>query len=75
MAGGKGTRVASVNDAILKPMLPIYGKPVLQHQIECLKRQGITEITLAIGHLGEQIRSRLKNVKTPIGRDFFAILR
>ena len=72
MAGGKGTRVASVNDAIPKP---IYGKPVLQHQIECLKRQGITEITLAIGHLGEQIRSRLKNVKTPIGRDFFAILR
>ena len=38
-------------------MLPICGKPVLQHQIECLKRQGITEITLAIGHLGEQISS------------------
>lgn len=55
MAGGKGTRVASVNDAIPKPMLPICGKPVLQYQIECLKRQGITEITLAIGHLGKQI--------------------
>jgi len=55
MAGGRGTRVASVNDAIPKPMLPICGKPVLLHQIECLRRQGITEITLAIGHLGEQI--------------------
>ena len=55
MAGGKGARVASVNGAVPKPMLPICGQPVLQHQIECLKRQGITEITLAIGHMGEQI--------------------
>lgn len=55
MAGGKGTRVASVNDTLPKPMLPICGKPVLQHQVECLRRQGITEITLTIGHLGEQI--------------------
>ena len=54
MAGGRGTRVASVNDAIPKPMLPICGKPVLLHQIECLRRQGITEITLAIGHLGDR---------------------
>lgn len=55
MAGGKGTRVASVNHTLPKPMLPICGKPVLLHQIECLKRQGITEIILTISHLGEQI--------------------
>lgn len=55
MAGGKGTRVASVNKSIPKPMLPIAGKPVLLHQVECLKRQGIVDIILAIGHLGEQI--------------------
>lgn len=56
MAGGKGTRVASVNQNVPKPMLPIYGKPVLLHQVECLKRQGIYDITLAIGYLGTQIR-------------------
>lgn len=55
MAGGKGTRVASVNRTLPKPMLPICGKPVLLHQIQCLRGQGITEITLAVGHLGEQI--------------------
>lgn len=55
MAGGKGTRVASVNGTLPKPMLPICGKPVLLHQIACLKRQGITDITLTIGHLGQQI--------------------
>lgn len=55
MAGGKGTRVASVDQTLPKPMLPICGKPVLLHQIECLRRQEITEITLTIGHLGKQI--------------------
>lgn len=55
MAGGKGTRVASVNDSVPKPLLPVCGKPVLQYQVECLKRQGVTEITMAVGHLGEQI--------------------
>lgn len=55
-AGGKGTRVASVDGSLPKPMLPILGKPVLQYQIECLRRQGISKIILTIGHLGDQIR-------------------
>lgn len=59
MAGGRGTRVASVNGALPKPMLPICGKPVLLHQIECLRRQGITRITLTVGHLREQIEAFL----------------
>lgn len=57
MAGGKGTRVASVNRDLPKPMLPISGKPVLEYEIECLRRQGITDIILSIGHLGEQIQA------------------
>ena len=60
-AGGKGTRVASVNSALPKPMLPICGKPVLQHQVECLRRQGIKRIILTIGHLGEQIRNYFRD--------------
>lgn len=55
-AGGKGTRVASVDSSIPKPLLPVAGKPVLQHQIECLRRQGVERITLTIGHLGSLIR-------------------
>lgn len=64
MAGGKGTRVASVNGTLPKPMLPICGKPVLLHQIACLKRQGITDITLTIGHLGQQISDYFGDGKT-----------
>lgn len=55
-AGGKGTRVSSLNNSVPKPLLPVAGKPVLQHQIECLKRQGIERITLTIGYLGDMIR-------------------
>lgn len=56
MAGGKGTRVAEINSEIPKPMLPIAGKPVLAHQIDCLRRQGFDDITLVIGHLGHVIK-------------------
>ena len=56
MAGGKGTRIASVASDIPKPMIEICGKPILQHQIECLREQGITDIILVIGHIGYVIK-------------------
>lgn len=56
MAGGKGTRIASVASDIPKPMIRIGGKPVLEHQIENLKACGLTDITLVVGHLGSVIK-------------------
>ena len=41
LAGGKGTRIASVRSDIPKPMLELAGKPVLEHQILQLKENGI----------------------------------
>jgi D-glycero-D-manno-heptose 1,7-bisphosphate phosphatase len=57
MAGGKGTRVSSITSDIPKPMIPICGKPILEYQIDCLKRNGLTEIVLVIGHLGQHIKN------------------
>ena len=56
MAGGKGTRIASVKNDVPKPMIPFAGKPILEWQIECLKSQGLTDITLVIGYLGHVIK-------------------
>lgn len=56
MAGGKGTRLAQVTGNIPKPMVPIAGRPLLEHQIQNLKDCGVTEIVLVIGYLGEVIR-------------------
>ncbi|MDR2477133.1 MAG: D-glycero-beta-D-manno-heptose 1,7-bisphosphate 7-phosphatase [Treponema sp.] len=56
MAGGKGTRAASIASDIPKPMIPVCGKPILEHQLECLKKNGLTDIVLVVGHLGQKIK-------------------
>ena len=56
MAGGRGTRVASICHDIPKPMLPLCGKPVLERQIECLRAEGFCDIVLVIGYLGHVIK-------------------
>ena len=56
MAGGKGTRLASVTKDIPKPMVPIDRKPLLEYQIENLKENGVDSIILIVGHLGSVIR-------------------
>lgn len=57
MAGGKGTRIASVRSDVPKPMIEIDGKPILEHQLLNLKACGLTDITLVIGYLGDVIRT------------------
>lgn len=61
MAGGRGTRISMINSQVPKPMIPIDGKPILQYQMETLKRQGIHEIILVIGHMGEVIQNYFGN--------------
>ena len=56
MAGGKGTRIASVRNDLPKPMIPVCGKPILEWQIENLKASGLTDIILVVGHLGDVIK-------------------
>ena len=55
MAGGKGTRISSVASDIPKPMIKIEGKPVLEHEVECLRDQGFTDIIITVSHLGDVI--------------------
>lgn len=61
MAGGKGTRIAEVNSQVPKPMISIDGKPILQYEIETLKAQGLCDIILIIGHMGQVIRDFFGN--------------
>ncbi|MDX5447025.1 MAG: HAD-IIIA family hydrolase [Bacteroidota bacterium] len=57
LAGGKGTRLASVTGDIPKPMVPLMGKPVLEYQIELLARYGFSEVWILVNHLKEHIIS------------------
>lgn len=56
MAGGKGTRIAQIAPDIPKPMIKLCGKPILEYQIECLKKYDLTEIIIVIGRLGSFIK-------------------
>ncbi len=55
MSGGKGTRISELFPDIPKPLIPICDKPVLEHEIECLRDQGFTDIILTVSHMAEKI--------------------
>ena len=61
MAGGKGTRISSIAKDIPKPMIQISGKPVLEHEIECLQKQGFRDIIITVSHLGTAITDYFKD--------------
>lgn len=64
MAGGKGTRLHDItHDEIPKPMVPVFGKPLLEWQIECLFRNGIDSILIITGHLGNVIKEHFRDWK------------
>ena len=55
LAAGKGTRIQPFSERWPKPILPILGKPLIQHQVECLRDLGVRRVVIVIGHLGFEI--------------------
>ena len=53
LVGGMGTRLMPLTRDTPKPMLPIAGLPVTEHQLMAAKRAGITTIVLATSYLSE----------------------
>lgn len=55
MAGGMGLRLRPLTENTPKPMIPLGGKPMVQHTIESLRAEGFVNFVLAINYLGDQI--------------------
>ena len=55
VAGGKGTRLSALFGNIPKAMVPVGGKPVLQHQLELAAKAGVQSATIFAGFLADQI--------------------
>jgi dTDP-glucose pyrophosphorylase len=55
MAGGEGTRLRPHTQNCPKPLLPVAGKPMLEHIILRAKAEGFTRFVLAIHYLGQMI--------------------
>lgn len=61
MAGGMGTRLRPHTENCPKPLLPVAGKPMLEHIIERAKLEGFSRFVLAIHYLGHMIEDRFGN--------------
>ena len=60
---GKGSRLAPYGLIRQKCLLPVAGRPILEHILNRLTDAGVTDITLIIGHLGEQVQEFCRTYK------------
>jgi dTDP-glucose pyrophosphorylase len=61
MAGGMGTRLRPHTENCPKPLLPVGGKPMLEHIIDRAKLEGFNHFVLAIHYLGHMIEEHFGN--------------
>jgi NDP-sugar pyrophosphorylase family protein len=59
LAGGLGTRLGTIASGIPKSLVPVAGRPFVEHQLEMFRRQNLDRILFCTGHLGEMIESHI----------------
>jgi mannose-1-phosphate guanylyltransferase / phosphomannomutase len=68
IAGGLGTRAASMTaDRIPKALLPVGGVPIIFHQMRVLRREGVTQVSVLAGHLGDWMLPALEPEAVALG--------
>ena len=55
LAAGKGTRMRELTNDLPKPMIPVRGKPILQHIVEGLAAAGLTRILIVVGYRADAV--------------------
>jgi NDP-sugar pyrophosphorylase family protein len=59
LAAGKGTRLHPMTEALAKPMVPIGGRPVLEHTVRWLRDHGVRRVAVNLHHRPESVRNHL----------------
>src|SRR3954452_17105100 len=57
MAGGEGTRLRPLTSNQPKPMVPIVGKPCMEHILELLRTHGFNDVVITVAFLPQAIRT------------------
>lgn len=70
LAAGRGTRMGTLTDHTPKPLLPVRGRPILEHILAGLSRAGIDRAMIITGYLGDQIEARLGERACGIGLEY-----
>ena len=50
LAAGFGTRLKPITDNLPKPLFPVLNRPILEHTLQFLSKQGIREIAINLHH-------------------------
>lgn len=61
LAAGLGTRLRPLTYTVPKPMLPLAGRPCMEHIIRLLKKHGVNDVMVNVHYLPEQIMEYFKN--------------
>jgi NDP-sugar pyrophosphorylase family protein len=59
LAAGRGRRLAPLTDHTPKPLVPVAGRPIIEHLIEFLRAGGIERVVINLHHLGDRIEAAL----------------
>jgi NDP-sugar pyrophosphorylase family protein len=65
LAAGRGTRLAPLTDSIPKILAPLGGRPVLEHQLDYLARNGVTGLGINVHHHSDQVVAALEAADPP----------
>ncbi|MFI6653674.1 sugar phosphate nucleotidyltransferase [Streptomyces sp. NPDC050529] len=58
MAGGEGTRLRPMTASVPKPLLPVGGRPIMEHVLRLLKRHGIDDTVVTVQYLAGLVREQ-----------------
>ena len=59
LAGGRGTRLGALTETTPKPLLPVAGRPFIEHILISLRDRGAHRVVLSVGYLAEQFHTAL----------------
>ena len=61
LAAGSGSRLQRVSNGLPKCLLPIGGRPLIEHQLEALSDAGVGNVLVVVGHQADEVRKTLGN--------------
>src|SRR5262249_45168769 len=65
LAAGLGERMRPLTDRLPKPLIPVAGKPLIDHVLDRLAATGVERAVVNVHYLADLIENHLKSRKTP----------
>jgi NDP-sugar pyrophosphorylase family protein len=66
LAAGRGKRMGEITAEVPKPMLPVRGRPMIEHVLDRLAAAGVEEFLIVVGYRRELIEAHFKNWRLPV---------